>query len=124
MAQYQHRQAQLSHRDLLAQVDAELRERLTQVQRLGQLVDISTRFDNLAKISFKQEIRRLEEGLSNSFRVLTFQEKMISASISQIAALVEYNKSLASLSYAMGTNLLRHGIVVKLSSKEIHFEEN
>ncbi len=34
------------------------------------------------------------------------------------------NKSLASLSYAMGTNLLRHGIVANLSSKEIRFEEN
>ncbi len=124
VAQYQSRQAQLSRRDLLSQVDAELRERITQVQRLGQLVDISSRFQGLAEISFKQETRRLEEGLSDSFRVLTFQEKMITARISRIAALVEYNKSLASLSYAMGTNLLRHGIVANLSTKEIRFEEN
>jgi outer membrane protein TolC len=120
----QRRQAQLTRRDLLSRVETELRERLTQVQRLGQLVEIANRFQQLAEVSFKQETRRLEEGFSDSFRVLSFQEKMIAARIARVAALVEYNKSLASLSYAMGTNLLRHGIVANLSAREIRFEEN
>ncbi len=123
LADSQRQQAQLSLRDLLIRVDAELRERLTQVERLGQLVEIATRFQDLASLSYTQETRRLDEGLSDSFRVLSFQAKMIAARISRITALVEFNKSLASLSYAMGTNLLRHGIVANLSAKEIRFEE-
>ena len=123
VAQHHSRQAKLSHRDLLNQVATELREQRTQTQRLGQLVEISSRFQELAELSFKQESRRLEEGLSDSFRVLTFQEKMIVARISRVSALVEFNKSLTSLNYAMGNNLLRHGIVTDLSSKEIRFEE-
>lgn len=123
-AQFQTRQSELQRKDLLSRVEAELRERLTQVQRLGQLVDISTRFQELAEISFRQETRRLEQGLSDTFRVLTFQEKMISAKIDRVAALVEFNKSLASLSYAMGSNLLRLGIVADLTNEEIRFEEN
>ncbi len=124
VARQQTRKAQLDRRDLRLAVETELRERLTQVRRLGEMVEVSDRFQELAEISFKQEVRRLDEGLSDTFRVLDFQEKMIAAKINRFAALIEYNKSLASLSYAIGTNLLRHGIVADLSSEEIRFEEN
>ena len=123
-ARLQSARERTNRRELLLQVETELRERLTQVQRLGELVEVSSRFQDLAEISYRQENRRLEEGLSDTFRVLDFQEKMISAKINHIAALIEYNKGLASLSYAMGSNLLRHGIVADLSGEEIRFDEN
>jgi len=123
ISKQQTRSAQLSLRELKVSVEAELRERLTQVHRFADIVHTATRFEELAEISYKQEVRRLEEGLSDTFRVLTFQDKMIAAKIDRFAVLVEYNKSLASLSYAMGSNLMRHGIVADLNSKEIRFEE-
>ena len=90
--------------------------------RNGERFAIAERLQALADITLQQENRRLAEGLSDTFRVLTFQGNLIDARIERLSALIEYNKSLARYHQSVGTNLVRHGIVARIEQKEIRFE--
>lgn len=116
------RQIEYRKRELERAIETELRQRLAELIRTGEQFAIAERFQSLAETSFEQEQRRLEEGLSDTFRVLIFQGDMIDARIERLAALIEYHKSQARLHQVLGTNLERHGIHSRLENKEIRFE--
>lgn len=116
------RQAGYRKQELELAIETELKQRLTELKRTGERFGIAERFEALANTTLKQENRRLGEGLSDSFRILTFQGVLIDAKIDRLTALIEYNKSLARYYLALGNNLERHGIVARTEEKEIRFE--
>jgi len=77
-------------------------------------VEVARRSSELAETTLEQENRRLEEGLSDTFRLLNFQEALVTAKVSEVAALTDYYRAQASLFKAMGTNLERYNIVAAL----------
>ncbi len=116
------RQARYRREDLALQVRAELAEQAIQVERAREQLDIAERFAELARISLDQEARRLQEGLSNTFRMISFQEKMVEAELGQIQALVNYYQSLAQLTYARGNTFSRYQLVMVDDAEELSFE--
>jgi outer membrane protein TolC len=77
-------------------------------------LSVAHRYANLAQTTLDQENRRLQEGLSNTFRVLIFQNALVVARTSEVAAKTDYYRAEVALYQAMGTNLERYNIVAAL----------
>lgn len=122
-ARLEERRTDYRKQELSLAIETELRQRLSDLKRTAEQFEIAERLQSLAEITLNQEGRRLEEGLTDTFRVLVFQGTMIDAKIDRLSALVEYNKSLARFSQTMGINLERHGIRAQVEDKEIRFEK-
>jgi AcrR family transcriptional regulator len=96
---------------------------LVTVKRSLERVGVAERFEGLAQTTLSQEMERLKEGLSDTFRILDFQDDVIGAHIRKTSALVDFNQGLANLFRAMGNNLERFDIVAAMPEKEtIHAE--
>jgi len=81
------------------------------VERSLERVGVAERFEGLAQTTLTQEMERLKEGLSDTFRILDFQDDVIGAHIRKTSALVDFNQGLTNLYRAMGINLKRYSIV-------------
>lgn len=77
-------------------------------------LEVAHHYAVLAQTTLDQENRRLQEGLSNSFRVLTFQNDLVTARTREVAAKTDYYRAEVALFQAMGTNLERYKIVAAL----------
>jgi len=116
---WEKRQAVYGLKRLEGTVETEVERALVDVRRGLDRYRVAERFENLAATTLQQETERLKEGLSDTFRVLTFQDDLTEARVRKDAALANCQKGLASLYRAIGKNLERHGIVAELREKEI-----
>ncbi|MBE0616826.1 MAG: TolC family protein, partial [Proteobacteria bacterium] len=116
---WEKRRAIYSLKRLEGTVETEVERALVDVRRGLERYRVAERFEALATTTLQQEMERLKEGLSDTFRVLTFQDDLTEARIRKDAALANCQKGLASLYRATGKNLERHGIVAELREKEI-----
>lgn len=105
-------------RDFESALRTELQQQRATLLRTGEQLKIAERFETLAELSLRQEQRRLEEGLSDTFRIISFQDKMIDAKIGRIKALVQYQQAAAQMNFARGIILQQQGIEVKLDAEE------
>ena len=121
-AEIEKRQAVYSLKSLEGNVETEVLNALVVAERSFERLEVAERTEELAEISLRQEMEKLKEGLSNTFRVLNFQTYLIDARIRKVTALTDLNKGLADLHYAMGTNLIRFDIVEKLDKKGKTYE--
>ncbi|WP_291315583.1 TolC family protein [Desulfuromonas sp.] len=112
------RQAVYDVKGLETTVETEIINALIRVKRGLERVRVAGRFEALADLTLKQEMERLVEGLSDTFRILDFQDDVIDARIRNITAQADVNRGLASLHRAMGNNLERLGVTVKTFDKE------
>ncbi|NOY12323.1 MAG: TolC family protein [Deltaproteobacteria bacterium] len=112
-AELQRKQANYRQQDIKSELRSQLEQQLTNLRRAFEQVKIAERFEHLAELSLQQEQRRLEEGLSDTFRILSFQDKMISAKIGRINALILYYSSVAELNFTRGNILEQHGITLQ-----------
>ncbi|WP_305043294.1 TolC family protein [Geoalkalibacter sp.] len=117
-ADYEKRQAILGLKDLENAMETEIRNAGTAVARSFERVRVAERFQQLADTTLEQEMERLREGLSDSFRILDFQDNVIEARVRKTNALVDFHQGLAGLYRAMGVNLERHGITHDPALKE------
>lgn len=88
----------------------EIKNSLVTVARSFERICVAERTEELAEITLAQEMERLKEGLSDTFRILIFQNSVIQARIRKTSAIVDFNQGLANLYRAMGTNLKRYDI--------------
>jgi len=79
-----------------------------------QRVEVAQRFENLAEATLEQEMARLKRGLSDTFRILDFQDDLIRAHIRKTNALTDFHQGLASLYRVLGANLDRYDIVSEI----------
>jgi outer membrane protein TolC len=98
--------------------ETELKNALVTLRRSLERVRVAERFQNLAETNLRQEMRRLDEGLSDSFRILDFQNNVIEARIRKAVALADFNQGLANLHMAMGDNLTRFKIIPKMNPED------
>mgnify|MGYP001373338876 CR=1 FL=1 len=99
-----------------AEVSAEhaIRSAWSNLELGERRLEVASRYAALAETTLEQEDRRLSEGLSDTFRVLSFQNALVAARIREVGARIDYHKALSSLYQAMGTNLERYEIVAAL----------
>lgn len=110
--------------DLEIQVRSELDQQLISLKRSYEQLIIAETFESLARLSLQQEQRRLEEGLSDTFRILSFQDKMIDARIGRIDANREYRRNQNRMQLVRGTILDDYGITVKLDENGVDHVQN
>ncbi|MCK4425743.1 MAG: TolC family protein, partial [Deltaproteobacteria bacterium] len=117
------RQAVYRLKRLEETAEKEVKNSLVTVKRSLERVGVAERFEGLAQTTLTQEMERLKEGLSDTFRILIFQNGVIQARIRKTSAIVDFNQGLANLYRAMGNNLERFDIVAAMPEKEtIHAE--
>jgi len=100
-------------------VETEVQTALVAVERSLDRYRVAERFVSLARLTLEQEQERLREGLSDTFRILRFQDDLIDAQVRRATAQADYHKGLARLFRAMGANLERYDIVYDVEAKEI-----
>lgn len=128
-AKSRYRQAELKlkqdhyhQQDLEAVLKSDLLQQKINIAHALEQFEIAERFAALAKKSLQQEQRRLEEGLSNTFRMISFQSKMIEAKIGSINALTRYHLAVAQMEFVRGNILERHGIILTNNNEELSLE--
>ncbi|PLX88547.1 MAG: hypothetical protein C0618_04120 [Desulfuromonas sp.] len=121
-ADLRQRQIDLQQRQLHDTIKTELQQRLVTVKRNAEQCDLARRVESLAAVGLKQERQRLDEGLTDTFRVLAFLERMVDARVSLVNILSEYHKNHARLNRTLGLNLQQHGLTAQIAAKEIRFE--
>jgi outer membrane protein TolC len=95
--------------NVMVQIDNGVGLAKTQFER----VDATRKAREYAEAALQAEERKLENGKSTSFVVLQLQRDLTAASSTEVQALADYNKALASLALAEGSILTRHNINVK-----------
>lgn len=118
-AEHEKRQAIYRMKRLEGKTETEIKNALVTIERSMERVRVAERFENLSETTMKQEMERLKMGLSDTFRVLNFQDDLIEARIRKMTAMVDFNKGLASLYRAMGSNLERFQILAEINTEEI-----
>lgn len=113
------KQARYRLLDREAQLKQELRQQLAVIKHSAEQVEIAERFQRLAETSLAQEKRRREEGLSDTFRIIIFQNNMIDAKVNYINALQQRQQARAKLNFITGTILEKHAILLQQQHKEM-----
>jgi len=123
-AGHEKRRALYSLKSLENTVETEVRNALSTVERVYERIQVAERFQRLADITLNQEMERLQEGLTDTFRILEFQAAVIESRVRKANAQIDFHQGIASLYRAMGANLERHGIVNVQENKEPHNAKN
>ncbi len=121
-SELQLKQDQYRHKDLQAVIKNDVLQQQVNISHTKEQLEITERFDFLAEKSFKQEQQRLQEGLSDTFRIILFQQKMIVAKIDRINAITRYHLALAQMDFATGNIFVRHNIILTNNKEELTLE--
>ena len=116
------RQERYRRHDIEAAIMDDLRQQRINVTQAWRQLKIAAEFEELAKRSLSQEQRRLEEGLSDTFRIIVYQNTMVSAKIDRVNALTNYQLALARFDFASGKIFERHNIILAKDLKELSLE--
>lgn len=95
-------------------IETEVKNALVAVQRSRDRARVAVEFEELAKSTLSQETERLRQGLSDTFRIIRFQDDLIAARIRRVTAEVDFHRGLARLFRSMGENLARYHIVAEI----------
>ncbi len=116
-AQSRQRQSQVSVQqqryqisDLDMHIQTQIREGVIELNHAKEQQAISADFERLATIAFEQEQRRLDEGLSDTHRLVAFQDNMISARIARLQAFTAHHLAHANLAFVVGEIFERYQI--------------
>ncbi|MCX8011787.1 MAG: TolC family protein, partial [Desulfobacterota bacterium] len=111
-------QSVLDLKNLEDAIDLEIKVALENINRSRERIQVSEQLINLAEKSLRQEEKRMKAGLSDTFRTLIFQANLIDAKAREVQARADYQKALAQLYRAMGTNIQRHNLVININVPE------
>lgn len=87
-------QAQVSIRDLEVEIARQVRDAARQVTTSLKRVEATRNARELAERSLEAEEKRLEVGLSDSFRLFQFQRDLANARQAELNAVITYNRAL------------------------------
>ena len=128
-AQARYRQAGLQlkqdrykQNDLQAMIKSEVLQQQVNISFAEKQLEITKRLEKLAVKTLQQEQRRLDEGLSDTFRMIIFQQKMIEAKIARINAITRYHLASAQMEFALGNTFERHNITLVNHGEELTIE--
>ncbi len=110
------RRQTLSLRDKEAQrIAVEVRNAVTALQTASQRLEAARESREAAEVQLRAEQDRFEAGLTTTFLVLTRQNDLAAARVTETTALTAYRRGLAELARARGTLLRDRGITVEES---------
>jgi outer membrane protein len=110
------RRQTLSLRDKEAQrIAVEVRNAVTALQTASQRLEAARVSREAAEVQLRAEQDRFEAGLTTTFLVLTRQNDLAAARVTETTALTAYRRGLAELARARGTLLRDRGITVEES---------
>lgn len=121
-SEMQLKQDSYQERDLKARIKNDVLQQQINIAQTKQQLDITERFEALAQISLDQEQKRLHEGLSDTFRIVSFQQKLAEAKIDRINAFTRYHLALAQMDFALGHTFERHNIILTNNAEELTLE--
>ncbi len=104
----QQQQYQVSDLDL--NIRTQIREAQVELNHALEQQRISAEFERLASIALAQEQRRLDEGLSDTFRLVSFQDNMIDARIASLQAKTASQLAHANMTFVIGEIFDRYQI--------------
>jgi outer membrane protein TolC len=90
----QRQQSQVSMRDLEVEIARQVREAGRQVTTTLKRVEATRKARELAERSLQAEEKRLEVGLSDSFRLFNYQRDLAGARQNELNAVIAYNRAL------------------------------
>ena len=90
-------------------IKTEVKNAATLIDSSRKRYEVSQTFMTLSEKTLSQEMKKLKEGLSDTFRILKFQSDVIEAKMRAVNALYDYNRGMALLYKSDGTNLDREG---------------
>ena len=104
----------LSLRDKEAQrIAVEVRNAVTALQTASQRLEAARTSREAAEVQLQAEQDRFQAGLTTTFLVLTRQNDLVAARVTETTALTAYRRGLAELARARGTLLRDRGITVE-----------
>ena len=121
-SEMQLQQDRYQERDLKASIKNDVLQQQINIAQTKQQLEITERFEELAQISLDQEQQRLHEGLSDTFRIISFQQKLAEAKIDRINAFTRYHLALAQMDFALGQTFERHNIILTNNAEELTLE--
>jgi outer membrane protein len=92
----QRQQGQVAMKDLETEVARQVREAGRQVATTLKRVEATTKARQLAERSLEAEEKRLQVGMSDSYRLFQFQRDLASARQNELNAIIAYNRALVS----------------------------
>jgi outer membrane protein len=108
------RRQTLSLRDKEAQrIAVEVRNAVTALQTASQRLDAARASREAAEVQLRAEQDRFEAGLTTTFLVLTRQNDLAAARVTETTALTAWRRGLAELARARGTLLRDRGITIE-----------
>ncbi len=118
-AESRRRQQRYRLERLERRIATETRQAWLALQTSRKRLEVAARTAELARQTLEQENRRLEAGLSDSFRLLILQDDLIEARIRQAQARGDAARNQTALLLATGTNLIERGIELRLPEEEL-----
>ena len=107
------RRAELTYRQLLADVTLQVRQTIGDVQANSKRITATRLARELATENLDQQKKRYDVGLATTKDILDFQEKLTTARAAETKALIDYNVSLAALRQAQGNILEQFDVVIE-----------
>jgi len=121
-SELQLKQDRYRENDIKAMIKNDVLQQQVNISQTKQQLEISERFESLAQTSLDQEQQRLYEGLSDTFRIISFQQKLAEAKIDRINAITRYNLAIAQMDFALGHTFERHSIILTNNAEELTLE--
>ncbi len=103
-------QADTDLRNLEQTVRVEVRKAARAVESSVKRVYAARANTKLQRKKLEAEEKKFENGMSTSFEVLTFQDDLANAELSEVNALLDYLKALVALEKSQGTLLEKYGL--------------
>jgi outer membrane protein TolC len=121
-SELQLKQDRYREKDLKAIIKNDLLQQQINIAQTKQQLEITERFEALAQKSLDQENQRLHEGLSDTFRIISFQQTLAEAKIDHINSIFRYQSALAQMDFALGHTFARHNIILINNTEELTLE--
>ncbi|MEK6545921.1 MAG: TolC family protein [Nitrospinota bacterium] len=99
-----------SLKNLEHQISVEVREAVRSIETNKKRVNTTVVSRRLAEEKLSAEEKKYAVGMSTSFNVLEYQRDLIAAKTREIAAIIDYNKSLVNLERVKGTTLEKSNV--------------
>ena len=113
-ARLQKQRALYQLKRLEGSAETEINNAMVDIERSRERLGVARRLEGLAQTTLDQEMQRLAGGLSDTFHILSFQEKVVEAHVSAATALADLARAQARFWRAAGDNLTRFAIVPRL----------
>jgi len=107
------RQTDLQTRRLLQNIEVEVRNAVQSVETAKMRIDAAKAAREYAKQQLEGEEKKFSAGLSTTFFILQRQNDLSQAQYTELQALADYNKSVATLQRVISTTLSSNGVEIQ-----------